>query len=886
MRVPRATYRLQLHAGFGFDDAAAVLPYLAKLGISHVYLSPILQAAPGSMHGYDVVDHGRVNRELGGEAGFERFCAAATAAGLGQVIDIVPNHMAVGGDENRWWRDVLEHGHASRFAAYFDVDWDPPEHKLRNRVLLPILGDHYGRVLDAGEIRFAHDAGTFTIDYFDHHLPVAPGSLAPVLDAAYRWAPQFPELGFCANAAANLPKPTTTDWDQLADRHRDAAVLGSLLHRLCHEHPEAAAAIDRAVEAINADRGQLHELLDTQNFRLARWRVGSEELGYRRFFDIDTLAGLRVEDPWVFDAVHTLALRWVTEGLVDGLRIDHPDGLRDPEGYFAHLRAAAPQAWIVVEKILVGGEQLRASWPVEGTTGYDFLNDVAALFVDPAGELSLTALWTEFTGRNADVHAVELDAKREIVTTVLAAELNRLTNLFTEFCESRTWYRDFTRHELHDCLVEVLVSFPVYRTYVGAPGGGIDSADIAVIDEALTAASRRSALDPELFQLVRRILTADVELAGTDADELRARFQQMTGPVMAKGVEDTAFYRYLRLSSLCEVGADLSRFGDADAAAFHRRCLWAQAEWPEAMLALSTHDTKRSEDVRVRLGSLSELPEEWPMAVRRWHAMTSHHRVDDRWPDPETEMLLYQTLVGAHPISADRMTAYVAKATKEAKRHTSWVDPDERYDVAVERFTRAVMSDTAFMADVESFVASIADAARLSSLSQKLIALTAPGVPDLYQGSEMCDLSLVDPDNRRPVDFERRRLLLDELVDGKRPGVAVDDSAKLWVVRCALAVRSSHEHCFGTESSYQPVEANGAAAAHVVAFSRHGEVVTVASRLLLSLGRAGGWRDTTIELPVGRWRDVITDATFSGGAVRLADLLMPFPVALLVAEQA
>ena len=893
MAAPRATYRLQLRPEFGFDDAAEVAPYLAKLGVSHVYTSPVLEAAPGSSHGYDVVDHSRVNPELGGTEAHRRFCATLGTLGLGQVLDIVPNHMAITAG-NAWWEDVLENGPSSRWAAYFDVDWEGPESKLRNTVLIPVLADHYGRVLEAGELLLERQEGSFCIRYHEHRYPVAPPAYGLPLslaaaDLAAEGRGDDDELEFLAAAFTALPPATATDPRSVRDRHRDKEVLKRSLARLCAERPDVSAAVLHAVHRINGDPELLDTLLERQNYRLAYWRTAGRELDYRRFFDITTLAALRMEDDQVFADTHALVLGWVEAGVLDGLRIDHPDGLRDPEGYFRRLRAAASRAWIVVEKILEPGEELPASWPVDGTTGYDFLNRLGGLFVDPAGEAPMSAAYAEYTGEPVEVDEVVRDAKHLVMRDVLGADVNRLTHLFVGVCEASRRYRDFTRHELHEVLREVIACFGVYRTYV-RPGQPVSEADEHHLATALAAATgRRPDLDPELFELLGEVLRGRLEVPAASA--LLERFQQVTGPVMAKAVEDTAFYSFNRLVSLNEVGGDPGRFG-IGVEDFHASMVSAQEDWPAAMLATSTHDTKRSEDVRARLALLSEIPEHFGAAVRRWAATNARHRTSvaggPTWPDPNLEWLLYQTLVGAWPISTDRVTAFAEKATREAKVHTSWIDPDPAYDEAVRSFVAGALADREFLDDLEAFVEPLVAPGRTNSLAAQLVKLTAPGVPDLYQGTEVWDLSLVDPDNRRPVDFCTRGALLDELGSldaGEVLRRSEEGLPKLHATAAALALRRRRPEAFagGRAGRYRPVAAAGHAAANVVAFTRGDRVAVVVPRLVLGLERRGGWRDTTVELCPRGWRNLLTGDEVDGAGVSLRSLLGTFPVALLEA---
>jgi (1->4)-alpha-D-glucan 1-alpha-D-glucosylmutase len=868
---PLSTYRVQLRPGFGFDDLAAVVPYLTALGVSHVYCSPYLQAAPGSTHGYDVVDHGRVNEELGGAEAHARLVKTLEQHGLGQVLDIVPNHMAVASRENTWWWDVLENGPASVYASYFDVDWDPPEAKLRDQVLLPILGDHYGRVLEAGELVLRREGGGFVVGYHEHGAPIAPRSLDELLErAAARCASA--ELDSLAAGFGRLPLSTATDRAAVEARHRDKEVLRSQLARLLDEDAEIAAAVDAVVAETNAEPDVLDRLLERQNYRLAFWRTAADELDYRRFFDIVSLVGLRTENELVFADTHALVLRWVREGQLDGLRIDHPDGLRDPKGYLARLADATDGAWVVVEKILEPGERLRDGWPVAGTTGYEFLNRLGGLFVDPAGEVPLTALAAELTGVDQDWAATVSEKKDRVLRDVLGADLLRLAEAFARVCEANRRFRDYTRRELTDALHALIVAFPVYRTYVVAEGGEVDADDVAVVTAAVAQArALRPDLDADLFGFLEDLLL--LRATGPTEAELVMRFQQLTGPAMAKGVEDTAFYTFVRLLALNEVGGDPGRFG-VSVAAFHDACREAAQCWPAAMVCTSTHDTKRSEDVRARLSLLSEIPGHWAETVRRWRGHNERYRVDG-WPDATAEYVLYQTLVGTWPLEEDRALAYMEKATKEAKTHTSWTDPDPVYDAAVAAFVRAVYADADFGIDLEGFVARLVEPGRVTGLSQQLLKLTAPGVPDVYQGTELWDLSLVDPDNRRPVDFDERRRLLSSL------DPAMSAHPKLLVTQRALHLRRRRPDLLGPGASYEPLIATGASADHAVAFLRGGGCAVVAPRLVLGLA-ARRWRDTTIELPAGEWRDELTGLELSGGLVSVGEVLARFPVALLV----
>jgi len=873
----RATYRVQLHAGFGFADAGAVAHYLADLGISHLYCSPYLQAAPGSTHGYDVVNPHQVNKELGGPEAHAKLCATLKENGLGQVLDIVPNHMAITGRENPWWWDVLENGPSSRYAGYFDIEWDPPEAKLRNTVLLPVLGDHYGRVLEASELQLEREEGSFVIHYHDQVFPVSPRSLNDLLATAAERC-QSDDLACIADGLGQLPMSTATDWVAVRRRHRNKEVLRGQLARLRREQPKVAAALDQVVAAVNSDPDQLDVLLERQNYRLAFWRTAAQDLGYRRFFDINTLVGLRAEDETVFAETHALILDWLRKGVLHGVRVDHPDGLLDPQAYFQRLYEACPQAWILAEKILEPGERLPKSWPIAGTTGYDFIYRVTNLFVDPAGEGPLTKFYAEFTDEPSDFAIVVREKKGMAMQELLGSDVNRLTALFAQICERHRRHRDYTRDELQHVLREVISSLPVYRTYVRAKAGQVSEDDIRTITDAVESARKtRLDLDKDLFDFFRDILLLRVR--GDLETELVMGFQQLTGPVMAKGVEDTAFYCFNRLVSLNEVGGDPGRFG-LSPDDFHKACAETQAEWPRSMLASSTHDTKRSEDVRARLHLLSEIPDRWREAVQRWTMLNKRYRRDGL-PDRNAEYLLYQTLVGAWPIETERAIAYMEKASREAKVHTSWTQPNPDYDDALRQFIEGTLNDQEFKADLETFVKPLIEPGRVNSLAQTLIKLTAPGVPDFYQGTELWDLSLVDPDNRRPVDYALRRRLLSEL-EGMRVEEIwsrIDEGLpKLWIISQTLKLRCSRK-LLGPESSYHPLVARGEKSAHVVAFARGERAITVVPRLVIKLG--GTWADTVLGLPEGSWYNAFTNETLSGDEIAVAKLLKRFPIALL-----
>jgi len=839
--VPRATYRVQLNAGFTFDDAANIVDYLADLGISHLYVSPVLQARRGSTHGYDVVDHLAVDDERGGEAGFRRLTDALRAHGIGLVVDIVPNHMAIDDERNRWWWDVLERGRASRYAGYFDVDWGRPGGGASRPILLPVLPDDLDHVLASGAIRLARRGGRFVIEHAGHAYPLDSATVGSLV----------------ARVGMNVGS------DELA------------------ADPVVADAVDAELAAINADVDALAGVLDAQRYRLASWRAAASELGYRRFFDVDELIGLRVEDPAVFADTHRLVLDWVRAGLVDGLRVDHPDGLRDPAGYFARLRAEAPDAWIVAEKILAPGEELPGDWPVDGTTGYAFANLATGLLVDRDGEAGMESHWRSVADLGPDWESIAADARRSGLVELLGSDLNRLADLFVTVCEAERPCPAADRAVLHEALREVATAMPVYRTYVRSTDHQVTDADARRIGQAVALAiSRRPDIDPELFAFLGQVLRLEVD--GAAADELAIRFQQLTPAAMAKGVEDTAFFRHHRLIALNEVGGDPGRFG-VTTAVFHDAMGQAAAGRPNWMLALSTHDTKRSADVRARLALLAEDPAGWAAAASELAALAAPHRSEAGPSDADLE-LLFQSAVGAWPIDADRLVAFMAKATREAKLRTSWTDPNPDYDAAVERLVRGALGDPSFVTALERVVEPLVEPGRRAALAQLALQLTAPGVPDVYEGHEAWDLSLVDPDNRRPVAFDRLRALLAMARESDAAAAWADldeGLPKLWLLARLLDLRRRRPHVF-RGGGYRPLQATGAIGDAVVAFARADEVVTVVPRLVRRVARAG-WADTTLALPPGAWRGL--DDEVRTGVVPVAELLAAFPVAVLERER-
>jgi (1->4)-alpha-D-glucan 1-alpha-D-glucosylmutase len=880
-RIPHSTYRLQLHAGFTFDQANAIADYLKSLGITHVYASPYLQAAPGSMHGYNVVDPEKVNEELGGEAGHQRFCQHLAELGLCQVLDIVPNHMATGPENRHWW-DVLENGPSSRFATWFDIDWHSPEVKLRNKVLIPVLGDQYGRVLAEKQIAIEQQCDRFRVRYMDNLFPLAPRSLAVPLTKAAE-AAKNPTLNFIADSLARLPTPDSTEPDAILSRHRDKTVIYELLHRLCQEHAEVPHAIATAVSELNANLDALDDFLNLQHYRLAYWRTADQDLGYRRFFDVNSLIGVRVERPRVFEATHRRILDWLKDGTLDGVRVDHPDGLRDPQQYFERLRSQAADAWIIGEKILEPQESLRKSWPIEGTTGYDFLNTCNRLLVHDEGLRELTAIYADFTKQPVDFETIALEKKLNVEHEALGSDVNRLASIFVEICENNRDRRDYTRAEIRRALREVAARFAVYRTYVAPERDEVTDEDRSQIDAAVAQVkSSRLDLDAGLLDFMADILA--LRSRGGLQSEFLLRFQQFTSPVMAKGVEDTAFYCFNRMIGLNEVGGAPGRHG-ISIGEFHQFCTGRQSDSPFTMNTLSTHDTKRSDDVRARLAVLSEIPTRWKSALYRWSRLNAPLRTG-KFPDPNTEYFLYQTLVGAWPISQERLTGYMIKAMREAKQQTSWTQPNQEFEDALNRFIERILQSQEFVAELESFLEKVVPAGRINGLAQTLLKLTAPGVPDTYQGSELWDLHLVDPDNRGEIDYAVRRSMLAELESGLCPQEILRrmDSGlpKLWVTRQALRLRREKPEYFDENAGYTPLPAEGQKAPHLIGYLRGANVAVFVPRWSVKLG--GSWPATTFDLPSGRWTNLLTGETMKGARLRVQSLLSSFPVALLTRQ--
>ena len=881
----RATYRLQLGPRFGFEQAAAAVPYLAELGVSHLYLSPVLQAAAGSTHGYDVVDPDRVGEALGGEAWFTALARTAREAGLAILLDIVPNHMSIataGGTANRWWLDVLENGPASYYAHFFDVDWASAGD---DRILLPVLAERYGRALTLGQVAIAPAGNTLVVRAGELQLPLAPHALGAIVRRAGERI-DHAELQFVGDAFAGLP--TARDHASRVRRHRDKAVLLRRLGELCGD-PACLHALDDLLAAIDADPVELDAILEQQHYRLAHWSVAGSQLPYRRFFDIATLVGLRAEDPEVFAASHARILGWLADGTIAGVRVDHVDGLREPGRYLARLREAAPGAWIVVEKILAPGEALAPGWPVDGTTGYDFMETLDALFVDPEAEAALTRAFTAYTGEPFDPARASRAARLEVMRDALHSELARLTELGARACGASPMCRDFTRAEIEAALAEILAGYPTYRTYLGEPdddrggdgrGAEVDRARIAAAVKA--AAAVRPDLDRDLLAFLGAALA--FELPSAESIELAAQAQQVSGAIVAKGDEDTLLYREVRLLSRCEVGSDPARFGITPDEA-HRRLADGRAG---SLLATSTHDTKRGEDVRARIAALSENPAAWQDAVTRWRA-----RAEAGWgevaPDRVFEYAAWQTLVGAWPLSLARARTWAEKATREARTRTSWRRPDAAYERACARWLEGIYADGELLAELERFAAQRRPLGDRIALAQLLVKLTAPGVPDFYQGAERRDDGLVDPDNRRPVDLAGHHARLRELRELNAADVRGElGAAKQWMIRRVLGLRARDARAF--DGGYRALAACGPDAAAVFAFARtaavDARIETAITVVPLCRRHDAGWRGTTLALPPGAWSEVLADRRVAGGApVAVADLWATLPVALLVRRE-
>jgi (1->4)-alpha-D-glucan 1-alpha-D-glucosylmutase len=985
--APESTYRLQFHAQFTFRDAAALAPYFGELGVSHCYASPYLKARPGSQHGYDIINHELLNPQIGTEEDYLAWVEALHSRGLGHILDMVPNHMGIVGNENPWWNDVLENGASSPFAGFFDIDWQSSSRpELRERVLLPILGKPYAQALESQELRLGYEAGALTLFYFEHRFPIAPGTyvqvlghrseeLEKILDAQDT---AFLEYQSILTAIRHLPGRSETDPAKVAERQREKEVIKRRLAALEESSHAVREFVRGNVAIFNGRPGDRHsfDLLDSlitaQAYRPAYWRVATDEINYRRFFDVNELAALSMERPEVFQATHDLVLRLLVARQVAGLRIDHPDGLYDPKQYLRRLqkhfflacaksiavmlpefqdsewkdveaalweraRLERPEEiraplYVVVEKILGRDETLPNEWPVDGTSGYDFLNMVNGLFVDAENAKKFTHLYHDWIGGHVSFAEAVYQKKFLILQVSLSSELHMLAHQLDRLAQKNRDSRDFTLNSLRHALREIIACFPVYRSYIN--GGPIRPEDRKHVLLAVRRARRRNpAISASIFDFVRDMLLLVYPESAIEEDRLEQRrfvgkFQQVTAPVMAKGVEDTAFYVYNRLLSLNEVGGDPDRFGVAPAA-LHRYNQERQAQWPRALSATSTHDTKRSEDVRARLNVLSEMPDEWRDHLVRWSQMNARHRVEveeTMVPGPNEEHFFYQTLVGAWPLEpcsgevygdfVDRIQSYVEKAIHEAKVHTSWINPDPAYDEAIHLFVGRVLDEENkdFLADLRGFQQPISHFGMFNSLAQTVLKIGSPGAADFYQGTELWDYSLVDPDNRRAVDYDIRKHDLRELREraaGDRRGLARDLVRKKEDGRIKLYVTTEGLHCrkrnagLFTAGEYIPLEARGAGQQHIFAFTRRlgsAQALIAVPRLLSSLTASAlepplgkkAWKGTELLLATGKaarsWRNVFTGERLAVRrdckelVVAASELFADFPVALLLAE--
>jgi (1->4)-alpha-D-glucan 1-alpha-D-glucosylmutase len=878
MYVPVSTYRLQLHAAFPFAAAERASAYLARLGTGAVYTSPYFTAMPGSTHGYDICDHNAINPELGGADAHKQFTDCLRVRGLGHIVDFVPNHMGIATAANVWWRDMLENGPGSPAARFFDVDWTPVKAALQAKLLLPILGDQYGRVLERGELVLTYVDGLLVVRYFEQELPINPThaplvlrrAVGPLTAALGADSPPLHEFLSILTSLQNLPSGGDMDPALVAERQREKEVARARLARLAVDHPEVKRQIDEAVREVNGEPGRpesfdaLHELLESQSYRLSYWRTASHEINYRRFFDINTLAGLRVEDPEVFAATHKLLAQLLADDRVQAVRVDHPDGLFDPARYFARLQElAGGDLYVLAEKILSARESLPAGWPVAGTTGYNYLNDLNGVFVHGGESRRLRRAYAKLTGRTDPFDDVLYESKRLIMTTAMASELNVLAYALERIADASRRSRDFTLDSIRDTITEVVACFPVYRTYVDECGW--TPGDRAVVERAIVRARRRNpAMEASLFDFLREVLmqrpitTEEFRreerrdgYPPTTAEDAKERlrfamkFQQYTSPVHAKGLEDTAFYRFNVLLSLNEVGGDADRVGRT-VEAFHEANARRLSERPYEMIATATHDTKLGEDTRARINVISELPDVWSREVGRWQRLNRGHKtlVDgEPAPDRNDEYRFYQALVGVWPGGSrrpdqdlvERLRAYMIKSVKEAKLHTSWLTPHEEYEAAVASFVERTLTGPAapkFLAAFEPFAARVARAGFVNGLAQVVMKLGSPGVPDFYQGTDLWDFSLVDPDNRRPVDFERRARALDEAEavlaqpDAERKAAVAalveswsDGRIKLLVTTAGLRLRRDEPDLF-LSGGYLPLVTQLSVPADIVAFAR------------------------------------------------------------------
>lgn len=994
-RRPVSVYRINFNSSFTFRDAAKLVPYLHELGVSDCYTSPYLKARAGSQHGYDITDHGELNPEIGTRADYDRFVSRLQKHGMGQIMDFVPNHMSI--FDNPRWQDVLENGPSSPYARFFDIDWEPARAELRNKVLLPILEDLYGNVLQSGYIRLGFDKGAFLIGYQDHRLPVGPRTASVVLEACLgplgsvlgAGHPDFLELQSLITACKNLPERSHVEPEKVSERQREKEIIKKRLWELYTRNSKVKKVLHNKITSFNGAAGdnasfaRLHELLEKQAYRLSYWRVAADEINYRRFFDVNDLVAIRMEDPLVFEEAHRLILDLLVRGAVAGIRIDHVDGLFNPEDYLWRLQKAhwlksailqlesvprfgqLPESvlrdrlshafdreserhpesshvrplYIVVEKILSENERLKDAWPVDGTTGYEFMTALNGLFVDVRNKRSLLRTYRQFTGNHLSFEDISYQSKNLVMRTSMAAELNLVAHQLDRVSERSWQYRDFTLNSLRDATREVIASFPVYRTYINAYGQTVDEKDRHTIETAINRARRRNpAVGSAILDFLKDILllrfAADMTEEGRNEQRLFVmRFQQFTSPVMAKGVEDTAFYIHNPLVSLNEVGGGPQKFGSSPEE-FHRQNKQRHRDKPHSFMTTSTHDSKRSEDVRARINVLSEMPREWRAALRRWSRINQDKKTllnNESVPDSNEEYLIYQTLLGTYPVSQEeiarsedyrtRIQQYMLKAVREAKAHTSWINPNAAYEESISGFIGGILDpalSSAFLADFEAFLKPVATCGIYNSLSQAALKFFSPGVPEIYQGNELWSLCLTDPDNRRPVDFDLRMQLLRQIkqqagISKDLAGFArslmdtkQDGRIKLYVTWKSLNYRRENAGLFIT-GNYLPLKITGEKRDHVCAFAwKKGDLsfIVAAPRLTARLTRFAStepvgravWGDTCLALPKKfgetHYRNIFTGESLIPAEragrmeLRLADTLATFPVAALESAQA
>lgn len=948
--IPVATYRLQFSKKFTFAEATRHIPYLRRLGISHCYASPYLKACPGSEHGYDIVDHSEINPEIGSYEDFERFIAELQNNGMGLIADIVPNHMAIMDSSNAWWMDVLENGQSSSYASFFDIDWYPVKKTLQNKILLPVLSSHYGNTLEQQELQLTFDAGLgeFSVNYYQHRCPIDPQTYSFILSSQHEQLQRyfaaddlvFLEYQTIDNSFSKLPSRTETAEEIIEERNRDKEVFKKQLAKLCADNLPLVDFINFRVAEINriaGEDGELHALLEQQVYRLAYWRVAGDEINYRRFFDINELAGLRIEDDKVFDASHQLILSLIEQRKIQGLRIDHADGLHDPVGYYQHLnnkisailnvevKPDTPPIYIVAEKIVANYEYLSSNWPIHGTTGYEFANIVNGVFIDAAAEKQLTHCYVRFIGHKQDFEELVYAARKYVMTTALASELNVLANQLSKIADASSKTRDYTLYGVRNALSEVVACFPVYRTYINSQT--VSKEDSQYINWAIEHAKQRSrAADKTVFEFVRHILLQQHKsgVAAKDLLKFVMKFQQYTPPVMAKGHEDTGLYLYNRLISLNEVGGDPRNFGNS-VNAFHYFNQGRVKKWPHTMLCLSTHDTKHSADMRARVNILSEIPRQWQETVFRWRRLNKSKKtkMTKAVIARNDEYLFYQVLIGTWPLTRltdaelaeyqERIRTYMIKAVREAKQYTSWLNPNEEYEQAVSQFIRRCLNaNSSFLTHFVAFERQIRKPGLYNALAQAVLHTTAPGMPDIYQGNELWQFSLVDPDNRRPVDFSGLGALLTGMEAAlAKPGLdrpkyinslletIEDGRIKLFVITQTLHFRHHYAALF-QDGEYLKIDVHGTGANQLLAFARKDQndfAVIVVPRLITRLldptlnpSLDDVWADTWLELPENaprQYRELFSRCKVTaepvGDNLQLCvhDPLTLFPIAVL-----